>query len=560
MTEIKLLVPIVLLLSILLFHINNGLTSLIVFPTIIIILLLTILLSVNSHSNFIKYIVILNVAVTMAILSYSLVPYSVADRYTDANYVFQLVRLFSAERRVMPGVGTNQAYEYSFYPLFEIWLIILSYYNNVDPVYIMRIFPIFSIFYYFITWISIYKFINRQIYIEAAFLSLLSFHFSIFIIRPLHPSYVYMLFSVLILISLIGISRGYNFNSLIQSMVIIGIVMGHNTTGFILIATLMSFFLIYTALYKFLRITFFLNSMIMRRVLLMLLLILVAFLLYNLYVSAYFFGKGTVRGVITYLSYVIEGDVLPFDVIFQFRRPLNINIDLVAPSFSGWIVDRGRIYLGFFGLALYLFVFLLVTIRILFNKYSLNFTSISSFFLMLSFSISLIIVIATFTWPAFYISDYYWRFYSYFFFFSSPFVVWYIYKLRKRIAMVLFFVILFNTFIGKPSLAFGIDTPFELSDPRIGIKESVVLASYLAERYDGSVIVGTRYAYNVIGPLSTKTTITIYSDKDLEMLSISRVNNYLFVFSSIETKMLRISTSVQEGNLLYKSGDFFVYK
>ncbi len=558
MTEIKLLVPIVLLLSILLFHINNGLTSLIVFPTIIITLLLTILLLVSSHSNFIKYIVILNVAITIAILSYSLIPYSVADRYTDANYVFQLVKLFSAEERVMSGVGTNQAYEYSFYPLFEIWLIILSYYNNVDPVYIMRTFPIFSIFYYFITWISIYKFVNRQIYIEAALVSLLSFHFSIFIIRPLHPSYAYMLFSLLILIFLINISRGYNFNFLIQSMVIIEIVMSHNTTGLILIATLMLFFLVYTALYKFLRITFFINPMIMRRLLSMLLLIFVAFLLYNLYVSTYFFSKWTVRGVITYLDYIIKGDVLPLDVIFQFRRP--INIDVVAPSFPGWIIDRGRIYLGFFGLALYLFVFLSVTICILFNKCSLNSTSTSSFFLILSFSISLIIVVTTFTWPAFYISDYYWRFYSYFFFFSSPFVVWYIYKLRKRIAIVLLFVILFNTFIGKPSLTFGIDTPFELSDPRIGIKESIALASYLAERYDGSVIVGTRYAYNVIGPLSIKTTITIYSDKDLEMLSISGVNNYLFVFSSIETKMLRISTNVQEGNLLYKSGDFFVYK
>ncbi len=120
-------------------------------------------------------------------------------------------------------------------------------------------------------------------------------------------------------------------------------------------------------------------------------------------------------------------------------------------------------------------------------------------------------------------------------------------------------MILLNTFIGKPSLSFGIDTPFELSDPRIGIKESVVLASYLAERYDGNVIVGTRYAYNVIGPLSIKTTIIIYSDKDLEMLFISGVNNYLFVFSSIETKMLRISTNVQERNLLYKSGDFFCF-
>ena len=558
MTEIKLLIPIMLLLSILLFHINNGLTSLIVFPTIIITLLLTILVLFNSHSNHIKYIVITNVATTIAILSYSLVPYSVADRYTDANYVFQLVKSFSAEKRVMLGVGTNQAYDYSFYPLFEIWLIVLSYYNSVDPVYIMRIYPIFSIFYYFMTLVSIYKFINRQIFSEATLVSLLSFNFSIFFIRPLHPAYANMLFALLFLIFLIGISRGHNFNFLIMSiLVIIGIVMGHNTTGLILIVTLTLFFLVYIGLDKLLGFTTFISYMSIRKVLVILLLILITFVLYNLYVSIYFFGKGTLGGLISYLSYIIRGDVLPLDVIFTFRKP--IHIDLLVPSFSGWIIDRSRLYLGFFGLALYLIVFLSVTICILFNKCSLNFTSVSSVFFILSLSIILFLIVTTFTWPAFYISDYYWRFYSYFFFFSSPFVVWYIYKSRKRIAIVLFFMILLNTFLSKPSLALGIDTPFELSDPRIGIKESVALASYL-ERYDGSVIVGTRYVYNIIGPLSMKATITVYSDKDLEMLTIKGVKSYLFVLSSIETKMLRISTNVNERNLLYKSGDFFVYK
>ncbi|MFZ8788848.1 MAG: hypothetical protein ACO2OZ_04175 [Acidilobaceae archaeon] len=124
----------------------------------------------------------------------------------------------------------------------------------------------------------------------------------------------------------------------------------------------------------------------------------------------------------------------------------------------------------------------------------------------------------------------------------------------------MFFVILLNTFLWKPPHAFGVDTPFDLSDPRIGIKESVVLASYLAERYDGNVIVGTRYAFNIIGSLSGKTTITIFSDKDLEMPYIKGVRTYLFVFSNIEKKLLRISTNVNERYLLYNSGEFYVYK
>jgi hypothetical protein len=179
---------------------------------------------------------------------------------------------------------------------------------------------------------------------------------------------------------------------------------------------------------------------------------------------------------------------------------------------------------------------------------------------MLSLSAILLLLFTTFTWPAFHGWDYYWRFYSYFFFFSSPFVIWYIFKLRKIIATVLFFVILLNVLLWKPSLAFGIDTPFELADPRIGIKESVVLASYLAERYDGRVIVGTRHVFETIGPLSGKTAITIYSDEDLEKPYIKTIKTYLFIFSSTETKMLPISINVNERDLLYKSGEFFIYK
>lgn len=559
MAKIKLLILIVLLFSVLLFHINNGLTSLVVFPTIIITLLLTVLLLVNSYSNYIKYIVIIIITTTMALLSYSLVPYSVADSYPDANYIFQLVKLFSSEKRIVLGAGTNEAFDYSFYPLFETWLIIVSYYSNINSVYIMRIYSIFAIIYYFITWVSIYKFISRQISSEAVLVSLLSFHFSMFLVRPLHPAYAYMLFSLLFLVFVIGISRGYNFNFLIMSILIItGIVISHNTTSLILIVTLISFFLVNIGINKLLGFTSFINSMIMRKVLLIISLILITFLLYNLYISTYFFSKGTLGGLISYLNYILRGDILPLDVIFGVRRP--IHIELLAPSLSGWIIDRGRVYLGYIGLALYFIIFLSFAIHILFYKYSFNFTSVSSLFFVLSLSMVLLLALTTFTWPAFYISDYYWRFYSFFFFFSSPFVVWYIYKLRKRIAIVLFFVILLNTLLWKPSLAFGIDTPFELSDPRFGIKESVALASYLAERYDGSVIVGTRYAFNIIGPLSGKTAITIYSEKDLEMVNIKGVKTYIFVFSSIETKILRISTNVNEKNLLYKSGKFFVYK
>jgi hypothetical protein len=342
-----------------------------------------------------------------------------------------------------------------------------------------------------------------------------------------------------------------------STFVITGIIMSHNTTGLVLIVTLLLFFLVYIGLDRLLGFTFFIDSQTMRKVLLIFFMILIIFLLYNLYVSTYFFSKGTLGGFISYISYILRGDILPLDVIFSFRRP--VSIESLAPSFLGWVIDRGRIILGYIGLAIYFIVFLFVVVHI-FYKHSFNFNSVSSLFFILSLSIILLLIVSTLTWPAFYISDYYWRYYSYFFFFSSPIVVMYIYKLRKRIAIFLFFVILLNTLLWKPSLAFGVDTPFELSDPRIGIKESVVLVSYLSERYDGSVIVGTRYAFNVIGPLSGKTTITIYSDKDLEMPNIKGARTYLFVFSSIETKMLRISTNVNEGNLLYQSGKFFVYK
>lgn len=559
MTRNKLLIFIVPLLSILLFHINNGLTTLIVFPAIIITLLLTISILVNLNSNYMKYFLIIIVSAVIALLSYSLVPYSVGDRYPDVNNILQLVELFSTEKRVILGAGTNEAFYYSFYPLFEILLVTLSYYSNINTIYILRIYPIFAIFCNFIIWVSIYKFINRQIYSEAMLLSLLSFHFSTFLIRPLHPGYAFMLFSLLLLLFVIGMSRGYKPQFLVTSILTItAIVIAHNTTSIIFILILILFYLVYFVLYKFLKFTSFINPLIMRKVFLIFSMTSITLLLYNIYISTYFFRAGILYNFIYYLSFILRSDILPFDVILGFRKSIHIN--LFAPSFLGWIIDRVRSYLGYIGLVLYLVVFLSVSIHILFYKRSFNFNSTSSLFFMLSLSTILLLLFTTFTWPAFYSWDYYWRFYSYFFFFSSPFVIWYIFKLRKRIATVLFFVILLNVFLWKPPLAFGIDTPFELADPRIGIKESVVLASYLAERYDGRVIVGTRYVFETIGPLSGKTAITIYSDKDLEKPYIKTIKTYLFIFSSTEIKMLPISINVNERDLLYKSGEFFIYK
>ncbi len=559
MTRNKLLIFIVPLLSILLCHISNGLTSLIVFPAIITTLLLTTLLLVYLNSNYIKCFLIIIVSAVIALLSYSLVPYSVGDRYPDVNNILQLVRLFSTEERVILGAGTNTAFYYSFYPLFEILLVTLSHYSNVNTIYILRIYPIFAIFCNFIIWVSIYKFINRQNYGEATLLSLLSFHFSTVFIRPLHPGYAFMLFSLLLLLFVIGISRGYKSQFLVTSILVItAIVIAHNTTSIILMTILIFFYLVYIVLYRFLGFTSFITPLIMRKVFLIFFMTLITFLLYNIYLSTYFFHTATLHNFIHYLNFILRGDVLPLDIIFGFRK--SIYIDLFAPSFLGWIIDRVRNYLGYIGLVVYLVVFLTVTIRILFHKQSFNFNSVFSLFFMLSLSTFLLLLFTTFTWPFFFNWDYYWRFYSYFFFFSSPFVVWYIFKLRKRIAIVLFFTILLNLLLWKPPLAFGIDTPFDLADPRIGIKESVVLASYLAERYDGSVIVGTRYVFEIIGPLSGKTAITIYSDEDLEELYIKTIKTNLFIFSSTETKMLPITINVSERDLLYKSGEFFVCK
>ena len=555
----KLLIFIVPLLSILLFHINNGLTSLIVFPAIIMTLLLTILLLVNLYTNYIKYLLIIIVSSVIALLSYSHVPYSVGDRYPDVNYILQLVGLFSTEKRVILGAGTNEAFVYSFYPLFEILLIILSHFSNINAIYTLRIYPIFAIFYNFIIWVSIYKFINNQKYSEATLLSLLSFHFSTVFIRPVHPGYAFMLFSLLLLIFVIGISRGHKTQFLVTSILVItAIVIGHNTTSIIFILISMLFYLVYIVLNKFLGITSLINPLIVRKVFLIFFMTLITFLLYNIYISIYFFRGNILYSFIYYLSLILKGDVLPFDVMFGFRKSIHIN--LFAPSLLGWIINRVGYYLGTIGLVLYLVIFLFVTIHILFYKRSFNSNCISSLFFMLSLSTILLLLFTTFTWPVFFNRDYYWRFYSYFFFFSSPFVVWYIFKLRKRIAIVLFFVILLNVFLSKPPLAFGIDAPFDLADPRIGIKESVVLASYLAERYDGNVIAGTHYVFEIIGPLSGKTAITINSDKDLEKPYIKTMKTYLFIFSSIETKMLSISINVNERDLLYKSGDFFVCK
>jgi len=55
-----------------------------------------------------------------------------------------------------------------------------------------------------------------------------------------------------------------------------------------------------------------------------------------------------------------------------------------------------------------------------------------------------------------------------------------------------------------PNPSLGIDMPYELSDPRADMYQAIALSMFLRENYYNTYIIGTRYVFNVIGPLSDK--------------------------------------------------------
>jgi hypothetical protein len=527
----------------------------------------------NDPNGSLRTVILITIIIglaTLALMSYAFVPSEIADRFPDANYIEQLVRMYGKLGKILNEVGTNEAYDYSYYPLFETFLLTLSKISAIPHVLILRFFSIFAITIFFVIWLSIYKrLLKYSDALIALIIALTSFHFIVFYIRPLHPTYALIFTSMLLFIWMLESRSIYKYNlSVISIIFIIAIVLSHNTTG-LLISLLLLITLLIISLSKILfhrfRILYKISDLVQklagerRKIFYITMGLLAIYLTYNLYVAIIFFEKGILNAVVTYLNIILSRETIPLEIILGFGKGVKINI--IGSSELAIHIYIMKYRMGYISLLLYL---LLSGIFIL--KHLLGISSqdrdnkgdnIHYIFDLLALSSAIIILFGLLTWSQTFARDYYWRFYTFYFLFSAPTFIHALSRspIKYIIKAIFIYIILLNSMLWMPNPSLGIDMPYELSDPRAGMYQAIALSMFLRENYYNIYIIGTRYVFNVIGPLSDKWVTSVMYSED-SFLNI-RMKDVPIAMSTIENTLIGLSDQyIYKNSIIYMSDQF----
>ncbi len=553
---------------ILIYHIYFGLSSIVVFPAYLGLLLLLSFIVNNQQTNFNNGKTRIHVDTTLtsiiiglsilALLSYALTPFQIADHLPDANYIDQLLKIYAEHGKIFNGAGTNEAYYYSFYPFFESLGLAFCEISAIPSTVMLRVFPIVNILLLIITWVSIYKtLLGRDGAYLATLIALTSFHLIVVFIRPLHPSFALIPTSMVFLIWSIELRRKSNYfsNMIIVFLFVLAIVLSHNTTA-LLLAMLLIIAIIMSILGRLLplRIT---SPVSQGKFTYFIVLLIIVYFMYNTYVAAFFFKTGVLQALVRYVSIALSRESLLPTVAY------GIKTNIVGGNELTIKIYEAKKYVGYVSLLVYLLISAIILLRNgthrpeITRKYMGN--SIYGIFISLSLASALIILIGLLTWSQTYARDYYWRFYSYYFLFSSPVLVNYLlgsHFFKKKIKSILIFMLILNSILWLPNFSLGTDMPYEFSDPRAGALQAIHLSTYLHERYEQYYISGSRYVFNVIGPLSNKVVYMLISSDDEFFVA---PKDMPIVISIIEASMIDLNEHYKyEGILVYDSGLFSV--
>jgi hypothetical protein len=557
-------------------HSIIGLPSLIVFPSYVLLLLLMAFLTQKEKLRLAdKVLLILGISV-LASLSYAFVPFYVADRFPDANYINQLIRNYKATGKVITGMGTNQVYDYSYYPFEEVLMMILSEVSGVLDTLILRLFPFFNTLFLIIVWTCIYKtFLEpKEVYV-ALTIALTSFHLLVVFMRPLHPTFGLMFTSLLFLVWTARnayMGRAHKIDTLVSVIFTIAIVLSHNTTALLIsILFILSLLLIMILnilnklpFPKFKNIGWKFSNGIKRgrEIFYYIVLMLATYFAWNIYIAWGFFKLNIVIAIIKYIHMILSHEVIPLEILFGFSKGMKINI--VGYNEFATQLAIMKTHIGYSSLALYLLLSGIMILKYMLCNASLSQNKktkhVANLFVLLSLSSALVILFGALTWSYTFARDYYWRFYSYYFLFSSPITVFMLTRFRsfkQSVKPIIIFAILLNSILWLPSSSLGIDMPCEFSDPRFGITQAIILSKFIRDKYDERYIAGTRFVYNIIGPLSERwVTKVIYLESDY-LIFINQKKNILTIISITESLIIGFQDySFRKYNILYNSNDF----
>jgi hypothetical protein len=560
---------------ILAYHSIIGLPSLIVFPSYVLLLLLMAFLTQKEELRIAdRVLLILGISV-LASLSYALVPFYVADRFPDVNYINQLIRNYKAIGKVITSIGTNQAYDYSYYPFEEVLMVILSEVSGVLHTLILRLFPFFNTLFLIIVWMCIYKtFLEpKEVYV-ALTIALTSFHLLVVFTRPLHSTFGLMFTSLLFLVWTARstyMGRARKIDTLVSSIFIIAIVLSHNTTALLISSLFILSLLLIIILNILNKLPFlkfknigwgFSNDIKQRReIFYYIVLMLATYFAWNIYIAWNFFKLDVVIAIIKYMHMILSHETIPLEILLGFSKGMKINIVGFNEFANQLAIMKTRI--GYSSLALYLLLSGIIILKYILCNTSLSQNKktkhVTNLFVLLSLSSALVIMFGALTWSYTFARDYYWRFYSYYFLFSSPITAFMLMRFRsfkQSIKPIIIFAILLNSILWMPSSSLGIDMPCEFSDPRFGMKQAIVLSKFIHDKYDERCIAGTRFIYNVIGPLSERWVMAvIYLESDF--LTFINQKNIPTIISITESLIIGFQNySFHKCNILYNSNNF----
>jgi len=491
----------IIIVFILMYHIYYGLPSIVVFPAYLGLLLLLSFI-VNNQQNHLNNekikiyadpiltSIIIGLS-TLVLLSYALTPFYIADQFSDASYIDQLLRIYAEHGRIFSGAGTNEAYYYSFYPFFESLGLALCEISGIPSTVMLRAFPIVYILLLIIIWASVYKaLLGRAGSYLAVLIALSSFHLIVVFIRPLHPSFALIFASLVFMIWSIELRSKSTFsNMIIVFLCVLAIVLGHNTTA-LLLTILLIIVIIMSVLGKLLplKITF---SISYGKFIYFIVLLIIVYFAYNTYVATFFFETGTLQALVSYISIALSRESLLPTVIY------GIKTNVVGGNWLTIKIYEAKKHVGYVSLLVYLLVSGIVLLRcdIGHSKTTRRDkrNGIYVTFISLSLASALIILLGLLTWSQTYARDYYWRFYSYYFLFSSPVLVNYLlgsHFFKGKTKSILIFVLVLNSILWLPNVSLGTDMPYEFSDPRAGALQAIHLSTYLHERYEQHYIFG----------------------------------------------------------------------
>jgi len=289
--------------------------------------------------------------------------------------------------------------------------------------------------------------------------------------------------------------------------------------------------------------------------------LLAIYLTYNLYVATIFFEKSILNAVVTYLNIILSRETIPLEIVLGFGKGVKINI--IGSSELAIHIYIMKYRMGYISLLLYLLLSGIFILKRLLGISSQDRDNkggnIHYIFDLLALSSAIIILFGLLTWPQTFVRDYYWRFYTFYFLFSAPTFIHALSRssIKYIIKIIFIYTILLNSLLWMPNPSLGIDMPYELSDPRADMYQAIALSMFLRENYYNTYIIGTRYVFNVIGPLSDKwVTSVIYSEDSF--LNI-RVKDVPIAMSTIENTLIGLSDQyIYKNSIIYMSDQFLM--